>query len=1261
MRKMKHFFNLRRLFSVLLAVILVLTMAPLVPGTVYGTEGGRQTASSQETEETARIQETEKKKETLQRQETEKKETVQTQEAEKKETAQTQETEKKKETVQTEETEKKKETVQEKEKKEKEIPGKDQESVTFKETEMPAQEAAKLKRLRAARRKRLEAARKEAAEEENKAPAHAKHLNYAADPSKAIPDDIGFRNGDKDGAHHDEDGWYDLSLDITGGEESWSDQPQADIIFVIDNSNSMKLAPYMHVDAVDENGNKLFTRINSQSEDPNEYSTDDNNKPQEHYVLKDGVLWPAFGSGETSFGGTTHYWCLVSDASQRYGWSGGKFVNLDTGKASELYEYKGSTRMEAAQKSIDDQLKLIQGSDIDTRISVVSFGSSAKIDLENSGDISKVQTTINSLEPTGGGTNWDDALQKAKSINTRDGIPAYVVFISDGNPTFWEADGNIYSNYRVGEPYDRYHDPTGNNGADGGNGQESDTVNVEESWQHAYRTADTFLAGKDNWNFYSVAAFNTQIFHMSANENGLAYHVYNGAVPDGHVYNAQQADDFTNAMGDIITDIKNHAKKISGHFSAAKIQDTLSSLIDVKEGSLTYTVSKLINGEKETLEFKPGSKTAVFSDGSVVNVPEGGADLKGSSLTWDLGSSFELDTGVTYSVHVKVRPNQEAHDISAADKVGESADNADLVTDGGKTVRNSDDDLMVYANSGTPQVSYKNPKGKDGSSDYVQKPELPVPYSKLKIKKEWKTPAPDNVTSVEVELLQDGKPYQKLTLNADNSWTASALVPAGPTGHSYQVRETTDLGEGWVCSCFYTGYDTSGQIKNKEISQISFDSPKSLEQREGAFTLKNAKLDLSGQVELKKVWKDADGNEIKDTAGLQAKFELWRRKTQKPAQEKKTYTVTVKTYYFYGTRTNSGRGTTDDSDKSYWDPVEGPEKTYQVQEGDTLPFTINVTGQNGQMGIYSSTIGEKELAGDMSDPTEGIFTINGSTGQKLYRKGSYQLEDISSDVTVDITLLGRVKQVSRGWPLPPAPSINDSVSINFGTPIPAPDPDPVPAGEEKVPDREPVILKDENWSYTWDKLPIADADGNAYIYFVKETECSPGFELEEIDNNGGITNGTITAANRLKSVSIPVSKVWDDNDNRKGIRPDSVRVCLYRNGEKTGKTADLKASAGWKAEFTDLPASVLVNENGRTSWQQAEYTVKEDKVPDGYISSAEKSPSGAWTVINKLIYRLPNTAGPGTYPFILCGSALIASALLLSRKSRGKGDEKPSE
>lgn len=1067
--------------------------------------------------------------------------------------------------------------------------------------------------------------------EDPQAPEHHKHLNYADDTSTSIPNDTGLRAGDSGGAHHDEEGWYDLSLDVTGGETAWSDTPRGNIIFIVDNSNSMKLAPYMDPNAKDENGNPLFTQIKSQDDDPNEKPGGTQGIP-EHYVLKDGVLWPVYAYGDTD----NKYWCLVSDASQTYDWNErtGQFVDKD-GNASALYEYSGPTRMEAAQKSLKEQLELIKNSGIDTQISVVSFGSQAQVLVENSSDIGAAENAIAGLQPDGGGTNWDDALQKAEGIQTRAGVPTYVVFISDGNPTY----------YRTGP---RYSGDESN-----GNGQESDTRNVETSWSYAKNTADSFLNGKEGWSFYSVAAFNTQIFHMSDDDNGIAWQVYGGKAPDGHVYTASQAGDFTTALGNITEDIKAQTKKTTGHYSQAAIADTLSSLVDAKEGSLYYTVSRIVNGKKETKTFTPGDGSVTFSDGTVVKVPAKEAVLDGKALTWDLGSDFELNPGATFAVHLKVRPNQQAHDLSAADKNGNTIDHTDVVLKGDSPDRNSADDMMIYANSETPTVTYKDPQGKEGSSDYKEKPELPVPYSKISIEKVWKTDKPDNITSVTVDLLQDGKEYQTFTLNANNQWKAEALVPAGPTGHSYQLKEKTNLGDGWTVSYTYSGYDKDGEVKSKEIDQVTFDSPRSLEQRDGAFTIKNAKLDTSGQVEIKKVWKDTSGKEITNTDGLWATFELWRRKTQKPQEDKKQYTVTVKTNYFLGSWPSTYYGTTDDSGG---DLADGPSKTFTVTEGDTLPFTITVTGENGQMGIYSSTVGSTALVGKMSDPTEGIFTIKGASGQSLYRSGSYQLKNISGDTTVEITLLGMVKV--NGWGIFASPSINDSVSIAFGTPVPAPDPDPVPAGDEKVPGVDSVTLKDGTWSHIWEKLPVKDADGNPYSYFVKETACSPGFELESIENNDGITNGTITAANKQTTTSVAVEKVWDDHDDRRGMRPGSVTVRLYQNGEKTEQTLALSADSGWKAQFTGLPATALTTKDGSSSWQQISYSVKEENVPEGYMTSAAQGKDGGWTVTNKLIYKLPSAGGPGDYPLIFIGTALAGTGVLLARRSGKKSGHK---
>ena len=122
-----------------------------------------------------------------------------------------------------------------------------------------------------------------------------------------------------------------------------------------------------------------------------------------------------------------------------------------------------------------------------------------------------------------------------------------------------------------------------------------------------------------------------------------------------------------------------------------------------------------------------------------------------------------------------------------------------------------------------------------------------------------------------------------------------------------------------------------------------------------------------------------------------------------------------------------------------------------------------------------------------------------------------------------------------------------------------------------------------NWQYTWTELP---AEG--YDYKVKEvgeeggkfgkyevTYSEEGGVLKE--NSDGTYSGTIT--NRASpSTEIIVTKVWDDDGNASGARPDSVDFFLYyRNqGEEDWKPypdgkLTLTKNQNWKGSYTNLP------------------------------------------------------------------------------------------
>lgn len=78
---------------------------------------------------------------------------------------------------------------------------------------------------------------------------------------------------------------------------------------------------------------------------------------------------------------------------------------------------------------------------------------------------------------------------------------------------------------------------------------------------------------------------------------------------------------------------------------------------------------------------------------------------------------------------------------------------------------------------------------------------------------------------------------------------------------------------------------------------------------------------------------------------------------------------------------------------------------------------------------------------------------------------------------------------------------------------------------------------------------------------------------------------------------INVTKVWDDDDNSQGTRPDSISVQLYGNNETIGNAVVLDNSNNWTYAFKDLPVYYLYNMSFKLNKEDfsVEATYEEDK------------------------------------------------------------------
>lgn len=159
------------------------------------------------------------------------------------------------------------------------------------------------------------------------------------------------------------------------------------------------------------------------------------------------------------------------------------------------------------------------------------------------------------------------------------------------------------------------------------------------------------------------------------------------------------------------------------------------------------------------------------------------------------------------------------------------------------------------------------------------------------------------------------------------------------------------------------------------------------------------------------------------------------------------------------------------------------------------------------------------------------------------------------------------------------------------------------------------VTEDDGWSHTFENLPRRDA-GVEIAYAVEELDVPEGYAPAV---TGDATSGfTVTNTHDPETVDVSASKVWDDDSDRAGVRPDSVTLQLMADGEPVGGAVAVTEAEGWAHTWTGLRR----NAAGRG----IVYTVEEVDVPEGYAASVTGDMSAGFTVTNTL---KPKPAVPG--------------------------------
>ncbi|WP_407416085.1 Cna B-type domain-containing protein, partial [Methanobrevibacter sp.] len=145
-----------------------------------------------------------------------------------------------------------------------------------------------------------------------------------------------------------------------------------------------------------------------------------------------------------------------------------------------------------------------------------------------------------------------------------------------------------------------------------------------------------------------------------------------------------------------------------------------------------------------------------------------------------------------------------------------------------------------------------------------------------------------------------------------------------------------------------------------------------------------------------------------------------------------------------------------------------------------------------------------------------------------------------------------------------------------------------------------VVLDESNgWTWNFTNLTVYK-NGKKIKYNVSED--SIGNYITEYSNNTEY-NFTIT---NIEVTSVNVTKVWNDSNNKNGLRPSSITVYLFADGV-LNQTVVLDESNGWSYNFTNLH----VYKNG----EKIKYSFTEDSI-DYYITEYSNNTEYNFTITN---------------------------------------------
>ena len=467
-------------------------------------------------------------------------------------------------------------------------------------------------------------------------------------------------------------------------------------------------------------------------------------------------------------------------------------IVFDTSGSMNNYA-TGGTRMSVAKSATKDLIhQLLANNTEDNRdlveIALVPFSTTVGTTTPFTTSESVLTNAVDSYR-SDGGTNWQDALKTAKSTADdkaakQPGEATYVIFVSDGNPTFRN---------------DRY-DPQARD--------------YNDSYYYYYKIWGTgrdidYPEGSINYNYDAAKGEADQIINAGYTMYAIGAFGNAGNMQSigGKYYRADDSAALTAAFADILNQITNAVgfKNVSMTDNVTGL--TASTLVDGQASGFTYTK----DGQPWT-----GAPAASFEGGKV---------------SWDLTSAGTLEKGAKYTVSFDVWPSQKSLDLLADLNNGTkkyddltAEEKAQIVAvDGGGYGLNTNTDSgnsVAYTQVETKTVN-KGSLKEDGYTwvdngdgtwtgtketagtpiNFTNPKPMPLTSSPMTIQKVFENSLDDtSADSINLMVKSDGNDYLSETLTSAESWTKTLSIAPGiikgkevlEGGHDYTVTEPGD-------------------------------------------------------------------------------------------------------------------------------------------------------------------------------------------------------------------------------------------------------------------------------------------------------------------------------------------------------------------------------------------------------------------------------------------------------------------------------------